>query len=121
MQRGDFATKICEIATKFSYLVANCDWIFLLISSPTMRPPCLPQCKSVRPKGHVHITAETGFSTVFNVAVQQNRTDAEAVCPASYLLLWCVIKRWDLSPMLILFESLKVSCLEIGLAPVNFD
>ena len=23
MQRGDFATKICEIATKFSYLVAK--------------------------------------------------------------------------------------------------
>ena len=36
MQRGDFATKICKIATKFSYLVANCDWIFLLISSPAL-------------------------------------------------------------------------------------
>ena len=36
MQRGDFATKICEIATKFSYLIAKCDWIFSLISSPEM-------------------------------------------------------------------------------------
>ena len=37
MQRGDFATKICEIATKFSYLIAKCDWIFSLISSPDYR------------------------------------------------------------------------------------
>ena len=36
MQRGDFATKICEIATKFSYLIAKCDWIFSLISSPEL-------------------------------------------------------------------------------------
>ena len=37
MQRGNFATKICEIATKFSFLIAKCDWIFLLISSPALK------------------------------------------------------------------------------------
>ena len=34
MQRGDFATKSYEIATKFSYLIAKCDWMFSLTSSP---------------------------------------------------------------------------------------
>ena len=31
---GDFATEICKIETKFSYVVAKCDCIFSLISSP---------------------------------------------------------------------------------------
>ena len=39
MQRGDFVTKICEIVTKFSYLIAKCDWIFSLILSPVKRMP----------------------------------------------------------------------------------
>ena len=34
MQRGNFATKICEIVTKFLYLITKCEWIFSLISSP---------------------------------------------------------------------------------------
>ena len=29
MQRGDFATKICEIATKFLYLIANATGFFV--------------------------------------------------------------------------------------------
>ena len=39
MQRSDFVTKICEIATKFSYIIAKYDWIFSLILSPEMDYP----------------------------------------------------------------------------------